>query len=394
MADPLRALLRRALLMSADELATAVASEARALGAREAVIYLVDHEQAHLVPVPNEHGPGRQSLRVEGTVGGLAYRRGEVIAALGRERPSRLWVPLINGSERLGALELIFATPVPDVEEEARLLAALVAELIVVKDSCSDAFSRLRRRRTPSLAAEIQWELLPPLTFSTDRVTIAGALEPAYEIGGDSFDYAVTGDHADVAIFDAVGHGLPAAMMASLAVNAYRHARREKLDLPDIAVAINDVLAGHLDGSRFVTALLARLDLETGVLACLNAGHPEPLLLRNSTLVPPPACRPCRPLGLQEVKPICCETRLQPGDRLLLYTDGIVEARTPGGETFGEDRLADLLTRAEAAGDPPPETMRRLVRQIMEHQADQLQDDGTAVLIEWRGGRRRNPSSA
>ncbi|MGY5884655.1 PP2C family protein-serine/threonine phosphatase [Modestobacter lacusdianchii] len=301
-------------------------------------------------------------------------------------------MPLLNGSERLGVLELSFTAPASDVAHEARLLADLAAALIVVKDASSDAFSRLRRRRTPSLAAEIQWELLPPLTFSTGRVTIAGALEPAYEIGGDSFDYSVTGDHADVALFDAVGHGLPAAMMASLAVNAYRHARRDRLGLPDIAVVVNDVIAGHFDGSRFVTALLARLDLETGAFAWVNAGHAEPLILREGALIPTPPNPPGRPLGLQEDKPPCRETRLQPGDRLLLYTDGIVEARRPDGESFGEDRLADFLIQAEAAGDPPPETMRRLIRHIMEHQADQLQDDGTAVLLEWHGGRRRTSS--
>ncbi len=78
-----------------------------------------------------------------------------------------------------------------------------------------------------------------------------------------------------------------------------------------------------------------------------------------------------------------CETRLEPGDRLLLYTDGITEARSPDGEFFGEQRLADFIA---AAGDPAPEMVRRLMRRLLLHQADQLQDDATIVVLEWRTG--------
>ena len=99
-----------------------------------------------------------------------------------------------------------------------------------------------------------------------------------------------------------------------------------------------------------------------------------------------PAQPPNRPLGLQEKKPFCCETRLQPGDRLVLYTDGITEARSPDGEFFGEQRLADFISAAAAAGDPAPETVRRLMRHVLEHQAGQLQDDASIVVLEWRTG--------
>ncbi len=73
------------------------------------------------------------------------------------------------------------------------------------------------------------------LTFGTERVVITGGLEPTYDIGGDTFDYAVNGDTADLLILDSVGHGLPAAVLASVAADAYRHARRTLLDLPEIA---------------------------------------------------------------------------------------------------------------------------------------------------------------
>jgi serine phosphatase RsbU (regulator of sigma subunit) len=244
----------------------------------------------------------------------------------------------------------------------------------------------LRRRKPLSLAAEMQWELLPPLTFGTERVVITGGLEPAYEVGGDSFDYAVNGDTADLLVIDAVGHGLPAAVLASIAISAYRHARRNTADLPGMAAAIDAAVKGQIGGSQFATAVLARLDLATGRLRWINAGHPDPLILRGTSLVSPPPCPPSRPLGLQHAEPAVCEIRLEPGDRLLLYTDGITEARSPFGEFFGEQRLADLISSALAAGDPAPETVRRLMRSVLAHQAGRLQDDASIVVLEWLTG--------
>ena len=77
------------------------------------------------------------------------------------------------------------------------------------------------------------------------------------------------------------------------------------------------------------------------------------------------------------------------GDRLLLYTDGITEARSPAGEFFGEQRLADFVAAAVAAGDTAPETVRRLMRHVLTHQADQLQDDASIVVLEWVTGTER-----
>jgi hypothetical protein len=309
--EPLRSLLHGSHLLAPDDLATTVAVHARMLGVRETVLYLADYEQATLLPLPGAGVPERQELSIEGTMAGRAFRRVQVLSSAAGEISCRLWMPLLNGVERLGVAELVLPeAPTGDQLDELRAFVSLVAELVVVNDAYGDVFSRLRRRKTLSLAAEMQWELLPPMSFGTDRVVVTGGLEPAYDVGGDSFDYAINGSMMDLLVIDSVGHGLPAAVLASVAISGYRHARRNRLDLPDIAVEINAAIATQFGASQFATAVLARLDIGTGRLRWINAGHPEPLIVRGLSLVRLPPCPPSRPLGLQESRPDCCETRL------------------------------------------------------------------------------------
>ncbi len=175
MVDPLRSLLHASHLLAPDDLASTVAAHARSMGARKTVIYLADYEQATLVPLPGAGVPERQELAIEATMARRAFRRVEVITS-SATGGSRLWLPLLDGVERLGVVELVLpAEPDTDLEEDFRALISLVAELIVTHGAYGDVFTRLRRRRTFSLATESQWRLLPPLTFGTERVVITGA---------------------------------------------------------------------------------------------------------------------------------------------------------------------------------------------------------------------------
>ncbi|WP_269180868.1 PP2C family protein-serine/threonine phosphatase [Modestobacter sp. VKM Ac-2979] len=351
-ADPLRSLLREIHLLAPDQLSAAVASHGRGLGSRETVVYLADYEQLLLQPLRGEGVPVRQELRVDGSLGGRAFRRVEVLTSPARTRAHRLWVPLLDGVERLGVVEFVVDQVTPELQEQLLAYVGLIAELIVVNDAYTDIFAQLRRRKTMSLAAEIQWDLLPPLTFASDRVVVAGALEPAYDIGGDTFDYAVNGPTVDLLVLDAVGHGLPAALLASAAVGAYRHARRDMRDLPDVAAAMNEVIAGQFTDSRFATAAIARLHLDTGQLRWVNAGHPDPLIVRDGVLLHPGPCKPHPPLGLQVRKPDVCEVQLHVGDRVVLYTDGIVEAR-PASTWSLKSLLAAVGAGSSSSTDAP-----------------------------------------
>jgi len=378
----LSGLVRAARMSAPDRVVGVITDQGEALGAREITIYLIDHEQVTLVPLPGEGGGTREPLRVASTVAGRCFQDLRLLEA---DQGRRVWVPLLDGMERLGVLHLEF----PDAKDRAdrdllHEFAALVAEIIMVKQPYGDLFQVTRRRRPMSLAAEIAWTLLPPLTFGTDRLVISCVLAPVYQVGGDSFDYSVNGDRAQFALFDAMGHGLNAGLLATVAIGAYRNSRRQGLDLLDAVRTIDAAVQAAFGPERFVTAVLVDLDLQSGRLSWHNAGHPAPLLLRGGRVVKALEAEPGLPLGLGgDAK--AAQEQLEPGDRLLLYTDGVVEARSADGEFFGLSRLVDIVRRQEADQRPVPETMRRVMHAILEHQAGELQDDGTAMLVEWRG---------
>ena len=197
--DPLRSLLRESHHLPAHRLGTVTTECAQMLGAREAVVYLADYEQQALIPVPGKGVPDRSPLPIDDSAGGEAFRRVEVVRSPAQGGTSRLWVPLLDGAERGGVLEMVYDRPVSEADDqEARNYASLIAELWVTRDAYSDVFARLRRSRPLTVAAEMQWDLLPPLTFATDQIVITGGLEPSYEIGGDTFDYAVNGATAEL----------------------------------------------------------------------------------------------------------------------------------------------------------------------------------------------------
>jgi hypothetical protein len=388
-AEAFAALLADTHLSEPDELTDVIAEHAAPLGLAELVVYLVDYEQIALVPVPRRREPiDRPVLRIDGTVGGRAFAETTMYDVdAGQDGRRRLWLPLIDGTDRVGVMELTAPAPVTqELLTYCERYAHLTAQLVIGKGLYGDIFELVRRRRPMTVAAELQWTLLPPLVFATRGLVVAGALEPCYTVGGDSFDYAVNDSIAHLAVFDAMGHGLPAAGTAALTISAYRNARRQLLDLPGTYAAVDDTLRAEFGGERFATGVLARLDLNQGRLRWINAGHPPPLLLRRGKLVKVLELRPTTPLGVPfGATPVTVgEEQLEPGDRVLLYTDGVIEARTSTGEFFTADRLAEFLERETVDGRPTPETLRRLRHAILAYQNGQLQDDATALLVEWR----------
>lgn len=381
------ALLREAHLTAPHDVPDLVARHAAIIGAHDVAVYVADIEQVHLVPVPGRHAPPHEPLVIDATLAGLAFRTIEVLDAEvsgGR----RVWLPLLDGMERIGVLVLT----VDELDERTagwcRLLASLVGQIVVVKRRYSDTYVRLTRSQAMSLQAEMQWALMPSATHGTDRVIISGLIEPAYEVGGDAFDSAFIDGGAYIAVFDAMGHDLSAGLITSVAMAAFRSGRRRGQALPEIAVTIDDTIGRQFRQERFVTGLIAYLDLDSGALAWVNCAHPAPLVLRGGKVVKSLGCPPVPPmgLGLWQEPPVLCEESLEPGDLLLCYTDGVVEARSPGGELFGTDRLADFVIRQAAAGLTAPETLRRLIHAILDHHQGRLSDDATVLFVHWASG--------
>jgi len=359
-----------------DQIPGAVRETARRLGALDAVCYVVDIDQRNLVRLDAPE----DALDIEGTLAGRTFRAREIQDASGD-----LWLPLLDGADRVGVLHVVADRPSEALRTRLRWLASITAELIVTKSKFGDTIMRASRRFPMTLAAELRWALLPPLTFRNDRVEIAGMLEPVYDVAGDAFDYAVDADVTHVALFDAMGHGLEATRMANLAVAAYRTARRERLDIAEICRIVDAALVDEFGGyERFVTALLLTLDHHSGVVRFILAGHPSPLLLRGTRVVGELNGTINLPLGLGIGDAVVTEVTLEVGDRLLLFTDGVTEAERPDGEQFGVERLRDLLEQAAMAAEIPSETVRRLTHSVLNHAID-LRDDATLLLLGWRG---------
>jgi serine phosphatase RsbU (regulator of sigma subunit) len=325
---------------------------------------------------------------VDSTLAGRAFRAVRILAS---ERDGSLWVPIVDGADRLGVMEVTPASAQdlhdPALRQQCQWLASLLGHLIVSMQPYGDELERARLSQPRSPSAQLIWQQLPPLTAGTDAFVLAGMLEPSYDIGGDAFDYALSERTVSLGIFDAVGHGLPAGLLAAAALAGYRSARRDGRSVYDQARAIDDIIANCFPGSDFVTGVLAELDVQTGRLRYLNAGHPRPLLLRNGRVVKELTEGRRVPFGLETAGLTVGEEILQPGDWLALYTDGITEARDASGAWFGEERLVEFLTHEIAAGQPPPETVRRVTQAVLSHQSGELQDDASILLASWSGDR-------
>lgn len=385
-------LLRRVHLASPADVPVVLAEEAAHIGADDVVIRLADHELQSLLELarPGEKPDG--PMPIEGTLPGRAFATTSIVVAdtatAGRRR---LFLPLLDGTERLGCMEMTVDAPDGTVPEQLLMVAEryahLAAQTIVTKSAYGDTMELVRRTRPMDVAAELIRSLLPPLVFATRDLVIAGMLEPAYEVGGDSFDYALNDRTLHVALFDAMGHGLPAAGHASFATAAYRSARRRSVPLADTYGVMDDAVHRQ-SGDRFVTAVFAELDVDTGRLCWVSAGHPPPLLVREGKFVKELTSESATPLGMLLSPELTtpAEESLQPGDLVLFYSDGLPEARLPDGEFFTVERLAEFIERQASAGLAAPETLRRLRHAVLAHQQGELQDDATAVLVEWRTG--------
>ncbi|WP_438948698.1 PP2C family protein-serine/threonine phosphatase [Streptomyces virginiae] len=326
--------------------------------------------------VESDEPPERVSL--PGTLYADALRTQR--PALQREGNSlvRVVAPVTNRGDAIGLLELFLPDrPDEDAMRQIGATAHALAYIVIANRSFTDVYQWGRRTRPLNLAAEIQHRLLPAsLACEAAQFTVAGALEPATHVGGDTFDYVVDLDTMQLSVTDAMGHDVEAALLATLAVGALRRARRAGAELDVQALEANQAVIDH--GRRgFVTGQLLRISLLDGTTQFVNAGHPWPLRLRRERveeMVPevdlPFGIQPRTDYRVQRLD-------LQPGDRLVMLTDGMLERRAV------EVDLPSLIVRTGKLH--PREASRALVAEILRAHGGHLQDDATVMCLDWHG---------
>ncbi|MFJ9843316.1 PP2C family protein-serine/threonine phosphatase [Kitasatospora sp. NPDC101155] len=375
-------LLDRAHGMPPQLIAPVIAQEVARAGGRDLSILLQDYEQLLLVPLPG--ATVGEPEPIDGSPAGTAFLQADAVE-IARADGVRVYLPLLDGSDQVGVMALTLDTVVDDDRLLLRRVATLVAVILAAKHRYTDEFVQARRREQMSVAAEIQWSLLPPLAMSVPRVSVAGVLEPAYNVAGDSFDYALNDDILHLAVIDAMGHGLAAAAMATVAIGAYRHARRSGISLSGIYAFMDRAIAEQFGPEHFVTAQMMRLNIATGRLQWVNAGHPAPLLIRDHQVVRQLHSPTTLPVGFGGDEPRLSELTLRAGDRVLCFTDGLIEEHEPGGEQFGQEQLIAWVNRIEHTEEGVRAVVRSLSRTLMQQRGGITSDDATLFLIEWRG---------
>ncbi|MER7485508.1 PP2C family protein-serine/threonine phosphatase [Streptomyces sp. NPDC126497] len=378
-----------------EQLPQMIAEHAAVAGMYDVALFVVDMRERVLRRLTGrglDAGGGGQEFTVSGSLPGQAYQRVELLPEPGRDATGgrRWWVAVTDGVERLGVLRADTRTDDEPVRQALRDLASMTALLLLSKRSFSDSYARLVRTEPMNVAAEMQWNLTPPPAYAGNDATVGAAMEPAYQVGGDAFDYAVADGTLHLGVFDAMGHDTTAGITANVAVAACRNARRQGASLPETSEQVEQTLIEQFSTSRYVTGILADLDMESGRLTWINRGHHLPILIRGNRWAIELDCSPAGPMGAGLGLPITTATeQLEPADRLLLYTDGIVEARDTEGREFGRDRFVDFIRRHHSGRHTLHETLRRLMAAVLEHQDGRLDDDATLLLTEWRGGHQQ-----
>ena len=326
--------------------------------------------------LPFDGGPQEQALRTQ-----LAQTRTD---------PNGAYVvtaPVTERGEAIGLLELTFPT---EPDEAARNVvsrgAHALAYVVIAARRHTDLFEWSQRTAPFNLAAEIQRRLLPSaFTCEAAAFTLSAWLEPAATIGGDTFDYSLARDVLHMSVTDAMGHGVDSALLATLGVGSLRNSRRLGMTLTDQAAAANQTLRDSAPtGFGFATGLIARLDLPTGLLHLVNAGHIPPLLVRDQ-IVEELILPIDLPFGIRHEQTYrATEMTLQPGDRLVLLTDGMLERR---GAVV--DLTHHLLILADSH---PREVVRALTDAVLAAGGPALADDASLLVLDWYGD-HGNPRS-
>ncbi|GGK84655.1 PP2C family protein-serine/threonine phosphatase [Mangrovihabitans endophyticus] len=372
---PLGALLRAA---PPDRLGEVVAQHLRTEAAADRVeMLLSDLTMSGLWPALDPHRPagGPMSQRCFGSQLPVTERVGD---------PGRVHLPITAFGDRLGVLFVETGRAVDKaLVDQLALVADELAVALRAAERDTDRYRRVQRRERLTMAAELQWDLLPGRSLGDPRFLVAGQLEPAYDVHGDHFDWSVTGDRLTVTVLNGFGDGLPAALLTTTSVNAMRNARRSGAGIVEQAELASDAVYARHGGAMHTATLLLELDLMSGRVDAVDAGSPQAMIARDGEI---------RPVSLEQQLPLgmFAETRyetqefhLQPGDRMLIVSDGVHAAVPRGRQPYGHAALPAALrgTRLQ----PATEAVGTVMRGLRDYHAGADQeDDAVMVCLDWR----------
>ncbi|WP_079032145.1 PP2C family protein-serine/threonine phosphatase [Streptomyces specialis] len=270
------------------------------------------------------------------------------------------------------------------VLDELTEIAGILGHEIMVAERDTDVYLQARRSERLTLAAEMQWQLLPGRSCSRPEYELGGQLEPAYAVHGDTFDWSTSADHLTLTVINGMGEGIEASLLTGLGVSALRNARRAGLDLAEQAYLADQAIYGQYRGLAHVSALLLRFELATGRTRIIDAGSPRMWLLRQG-VAEYVELEAQLPLGMfEETVYTAQDFTTLPGDRLFFVSDGVYDASSPVGERYGEKALARAIMNTRLL--PPAQVPRAILAELAGHRGGPLpEDDAMVVCLDWHG---------
>ncbi|MER8007735.1 PP2C family protein-serine/threonine phosphatase [Streptomyces sp. NPDC094149] len=354
-------------------------------GAQDVELFMADYSLTVLQPVsvlPHTLEP----VPVHGSPTGRAFGSQAPYREQLRDGRVRLHLPVSVRGDRLGVLSvtLLESDATPEWESELAEVANVLGYQVIVAERDTDVYLQARRKDRLTLAAEMQWQLLPGRSCSRPEYDLGAQLEPAYAIFGDNFDWSSTVDHLMLYVTNGMGEGIEASLLTNLAINALRNARRAGLSLADQAALADQAVYAHYQGRCYLSVLMFDFDLASGRARVVDAGSPQLLRLRAGT-VERVTFDAQLPLGMfEETDYVAQDFGVEPGDRLVFVSDGVHAVADPKGEPYGEAALARAIQATRLL--PAAEVPRAILRELTGHRGAALaKDDALVVCLDWRG---------
>jgi serine phosphatase RsbU (regulator of sigma subunit) len=348
-------------------------------------VLLADYRISGLWPVIRDQHSSAGALSDQTTAARAFASQQTLIEPRSEDDSARALIPLSAWCERIGVLVIEFATdPNLDQLEQLDDTAADLAVALLAADRATDRYRRTRRRHRLTMAAEMQWELLPGRALGGPNFNLAGQLEPAYAVCGDHFDWSLNGQQLTITALNGDGNGISATLLTVVAVNAMRNARRSGANLVEQAELASDALFSLHGGRHHVATLLLEVNLADGIVALIDAGSPRLLRLRG-TQVTPITVDHQLPLGMfADARYVPQQFPLDPFDRIFVVSDGVHAAAPDDQPAFGERAL---LTAARSTRlQPVTEAVGSVMRGLHEyHNGHDLADDAVIVGLDWFG---------